>query len=1457
MSHTRHDAAPAAADPELAELCRLYARHAPVETLGTDADASVALADAARTHRGMAAHREPDTPLLDVRATATGATVVDILTEDMPHLVESVLAGVGRVDARVRRMISPSVVVRRGADGELLEVLPAADEAPPDGATEAWMRIELDPFPLDEFEDLEAELRHVLTDVHAVARDGERMVDTARAIAAELAVAPTADAPDLARLLEWLADGHFLFLGYRRYRRDRRGHRLRAVAGSGLGVLRREEPSDPPLAQDRGTDAVVFTRASTPSRVLRPAYPYFVVIRSAGSTHTAAEEHRLLGLFTAAALRENVLDIPAVAGWVRAAINRAGFPLESYSGQRMLEVIADYPREELFGATVADLHETATGVLALTQPRRLRLFLRRQPDGRFVSCLVYLPRDRYTTRARLAMQDLLLRELSGWRIDHTARISESRLALVHFVVQVDPAAPRPDQARLQGQLGVVILTWDDWVLDLVGTGEDEIVDYLSRVPEGYKDDTDPVQALADLRRIRELGTEPHFELSLGDTDVRFRMFRVGAAVSLSAILPLLQDLGLEVLDERPYEITRPDGTRCWLYDFGLRLDEPTRAAVAGRPPPEVAGGFCAAFRAAWAGRAESDRFSALVLRVGLDWREAALLRAYARYARQLGSPYGVQYMAETLLAHAPVARALIALFRARFDPAVGDRDEAVAAALVEVRSLLDAVTGLDADRILRSTLAMIAATLRTNWFRGREFFSFKLDPAAVPDMPAPRPAFEIFVYSPRVEGVHLRFGPVARGGLRWSDRLQDYRTEILGLVKAQAVKNAVIVPVGAKGGFVVRRDPDPDEVAAGYRLFISGLLDVTDNLVDGATVAPPGVVRHDGDDAYLVVAADKGTARFSDLANEVAASYGFWLGDAFASGGSVGYDHKTMGITARGAWESVRRHFRELGVDTQSQEVTVVGIGDMSGDVFGNGMLRSRHIQLVAAFDHRHVFVDPDPDPATSHTERERLFALPRSSWDDYDRSLISAGGGVWPRTAKAVPVGPQMRAALGLAEHVVALSPPELIAAILRAPADLLWNGGIGTYVKASSESHADVGDKANDAIRADARDLRVKVVAEGGNLGFTQRGRIEFARAGGKINTDAIDNSAGVDCSDHEVNIKILLDRLVAAGELDREARARLLADMTDEVAELVLGDNRDQNAALGIARANAPDMIGVHARLTAELVARRGLDRELEVLPDADGFAALAAAGRGLTSPELATLLAHTKLDLTEQVLGGDLPDAPTFAGRLPEYFPRPLRERFPRAIARHPLRREIVTTMLVNEMVDGAGISYAFRLGEELAADPADAVRVYAVTTAVYELPGLWAAARAADIPVGLADRIVLESRRLLDRASRWFLTNRPQPLAVNAEIERFGPVVGSLLPRLPDLLRGRDAEALGERVEELTRQGVPRALALRSAVLPHGYGLLDVIDVAEVAAGKGARLPIEDVAALYFALSERR
>lgn len=996
-------------------------------------------------------------------------------------------------------------------------------------------------------------------------------------------------------LLRWLADDHFTFLGYREYQlRD--DDSLAAVPGTGLGILRsdphhatdEDHPVSPSFerlpadarAKAREHKLLVLTKANSRATVHRPSYLDYIGVKKFDADGNVVGERRFLGLFSSAAYTESVRRVPVIRRKVEEVLERAGFSPHSHDGRDLLQILETYPRDELFQTPPDELRAIATSVLYLQERRRLRLYLRQDEYGRYYSALVYLPRDRYTTGVRLRIIDILKEELGGISVDFTAWNTESILSRLHFVVRVPQGTELSqlsdqDRERIETRLVEAARSWADGFGEALTAelGEERAAELLRRYAnaftEGYKADHTPRGAVADLVRIEQLDDEQNFDLSLyepvGATPEvrRFKIYRKGEAVSLSAVLPVLQRLGVEVVDERPYELRRDDGSVAWVYDFGLRL--PKAAGGADHLGDDARERFQEAFAATWTGKAENDGFNALVLSAGLTWRQAVVLRSYAKYLRQAGSTFSQDYMEDTLRNNVHTTRLLVSLFEARMSPErQGAGFELVDALLEEVDAALDEVASLDEDRILRSFLTVIKATLRTNFFqetsggRPHDYVSMKFDPQAMPDLPAPRPAFEIWVYSPRVEGVHLRFGKVARGGLRWSDRREDFRTEILGLVKAQMVKNTVIVPVGAKGGFVAKQLPDPSvdrdawmaEGIAAYKTFISALLDITDNMVAGEVVPPVDVVRHDGDDTYLVVAADKGTARFSDTANEVAQAYDFWLGDAFASGGSAGYDHKGMGITARGAWESVKRHFRELGVDTQSQDFTVVGIGDMSGDVFGNGMLLSEHIRLVAAFDHRHIFIDPTPDAALGHAERRRLFELPRSSWEDYNTDLLSAGGGVFPRTAKSIPVNAQIREALGLDSGVTKMTPADLMQAILKAPVDLLWNGGIGTYVKASSESNADVGDKANDPIRVDGRDLRVAVVGEGGNLGMTQLGRIEVALHGGRINTDAIDNSAGVDTSDHEVNIKILFNTLVANGDMTVKQRNKLLASMTDEV-------------------------------------------------------------------------------------------------------------------------------------------------------------------------------------------------------------------------------------------------------------------------------------------------------------------
>ena len=914
-------------------------------------------------------------------------------------------------------------------------------------------------------------------------------------------------------------------------------------------------------------------------------------------------------------------------------------------------------------------------------------------------------------------------------------------------------------------------------------------------------------------------------------------------------------MGVKVTDERPFEVRPEGGPTVWIYDFGLDYAE-----TADLQTDRVRQIFQEAFAQVWRGGAENDGFNGLVLGAGLTWREIALLRAIAKYLRQTGSTFSQSYMEEALAHNATFARNLVELFRLRFDPAYeGEgRELRVDDAVRGLEHELDAVTSLDQDRILRGFLAVVQAMLRTNWYQDgpKPYLSFKLDPAGIPDLPLPRPMFEVWVYSPRMEGIHLRGGRVARGGIRWSDRREDFRTEVLGLMKAQTVKNAVIVPVGAKGGFVVKQPP-PDrealreEVVACYRTLIRGLLDLTDNLEGGAVVPPPQVVRSDGDDPSLVVAADKGTATFSDIANALSAEYGFWLGDAFASGGSTGYDHKAMGITAKGAWESVRRHFRELGVDAGSADLTVVGIGDMSGDVFGNGMLLSRRLRLLGAFDHRHVFVDPDPDPERSFAERKRLFELPGSSWADYDEQLISKGGGVHPRSAKSIELSEEARAALGV--EAGTLTPNELIKAILRAPVDLLWNGGIGTFVKARAESHADVGDRSSEAIRVDAEDLRARVVGEGGNLGLTQRARIAYVLGGGRCYMDAIDNSAGVDCSDHEVNIKILLDTIVREGDLTGKHRNQLLVDMTDEVERLVVRDNYLQTEAISTAVSQASSMIDVHARYLRHLEQAGRLDRALEFLPDDETLSERKAAGLGLVAPEFAILLSYTKIGLYYDLLASELPDDEALKVELERYVPVQLREQYADRLERHPLRREITASRVTNGLVNRAGTTFVFRLGEETGAHPADIARAFIVARDVFDLRALWKEIEALDgsVPAETQVDMLLATRVLLERSTRWLIRNRPRPIDIARGVEQFRPGAQTLAETVPDLLAASARASAEATMQRLVADGVPEELARRIAHLDALFPVFDLVEISEQA-GVG----VEEAAGVYFALGER-
>jgi glutamate dehydrogenase len=1468
---------------QVAQFVReFYADSAP-EDLG-----ELDLYGAALAHWQLLQRRRPPeakvhvyTPRAEEHGWQSRHSVVEVVSDDMPFLVDSIAMAITRHGSAIHFFIHPVMRVRRDEHGQLVELLPAGAEG---GISESLIHVEIDRHADQEaLDELAAALRSALVDVRAAVEDWAPMRERIAEAAAELEDRPppiaSEELAEAKALLEWIGDHHFTFLGYREYELLTRDGEdvLEAVAGSGLGILREREHKPvshsfsqlPPDVRRlaREPNLLNLTKANARATVHRPGYLDYVGVKRFDEHGAVVAERRFLGLYTSTAYSASPWQIPVLRRKVQGVLDRSGFAPASHDYKALVEILETYPRDELFQTTEEQLYDIALGILHLGERRRVRLFVRRDTFGRFVSCLVYLPLERYDTESRRRIQQILQEAFGGVGLDYTARVTESVLARLHVIIYTKPgAAPVYDTAEIESRLVEAVRSWQDDLHDALVSelGEERgarlFQRYADAFPAAYRDDFTAGAAVADIERIEQLDPAGDLDMSLYTPlaspldHLAFKLLRSGRPILLSDVLPLLENMGVKVTDERPFEVKPLDDAPVWVYDFGLDYGGESELQT-----DRVRQVFQDAFAQAWRGESENDGFNRLVLRSGLTWREITLLRAISKFLRQAGSTFSQAYMEESLAQNGEIARGLIELFELRFDPRRSEDAEDRSRGLVRVlEAALDGVTSLDEDRILRSFLRVIQAMLRTNYFQAgpKPYLSFKLDPAGIPDLPAPRPMFEIFVYSPRMEGVHLRGGKVARGGIRWSDRREDFRTEILGLMKAQTVKNAVIVPVGAKGGFVVKQPPSDraalrDEVVACYETLVRGMLDLTDTLSGGEIVPPPDVVCYDEADPYLVVAADKGTATFSDIANALSLEYGYWLGDAFASGGSTGYDHKRMGITAAGAWESVKRHFRELGVDADTEELTVVGIGDMSGDVFGNGLLRTRNLKLIGAFDHRHVFLDPSPDPGPSYDERARLYELTGSSWADYEPSLISPGGGVFPRSAKSIELSPQIREALAV--DADALPPNELIRAVLRAPVDLLWNGGIGTFVKAKAESHAEVGDRSSDAIRVDAEELRCRVVGEGGNLGLTQRARIAFALRGGRVYMDAIDNSAGVDCSDHEVNIKILLDTIVRDGDLTEKQRNELLAEMTDEVGRLVLRDNYEQTQAIAASVTQAGPMVAVHQRYLRSLEQAGRLDRALEFLPDDETLAERKAAGEGLTTPEFAIMLSYTKIALYDELLASDLPDDPALAGELERYFPTALHERFGAQLQRHPLRREIVAARVTNSLVNRAGTTFVFRLGEETGASESDITRAFMVAREVFDLRGLWAEIEALDAraPAQTQLTMLLRSRVLVERSTRWLLRNRPRPLDVAAAIAEFRAGAETLAGAVPSLLAVAARESARRTAEELAGAGVARELADRVA---HLEALFPTFDLVEIASAVG--LGVEDAAGVYFALGER-
>jgi glutamate dehydrogenase len=1401
----------------------------------------------------------------------TVGTVVETNCEDMPFLVDSVSEELGARGLDVRLVNHPVIGTERGDDGRIRRVMHAR-EAP---VRESVMHFEVNRhLAPDALQELEARVRRVLEDVQAVVRDHEamraripKMTDAARSSTARYAL----DEIEEARaFLEWLLDANYVFLGYREYALA--DGMLSIVSGAGLGILGRDSGSryatpvpveeiEPDL-RDRltGGGLLVISKTNRHATVHRHARMDDITVKRIDERGQTIGVLRLLGLFTAKAYVEPAAKTPIIGRKLRQIATVEDYLEGSHDYRALVQLLESFPKDELFNASVDDLRVALVRLLDLEERRGVQLFVRRHIDEQRVSVIVALPRDRFSTELRQRLQDLILERFHGASIDYHLSLGEADQARIHFAVHVDGEIPNVDRPALEQEVIALTRTWDDRLRERLTAlyGEEKgggLADkYEELLPDYYKSSTDVYLALLDIEQFERLEGGEGFAVGLQNERgqeqnlTRIGLYKTGGKVRLSDFLPILEHLGLVVVEEVP---TRLHGEEdVYLHDFGV-LDAnsaPLQLSECGTRVAE-------AISAVWRGDAESDSLNRLVITAGLDWRQVAVLRAYRKYRQRVSAAFTEEYQNDAFARNPAIVGKLVELFERRFDPTREREPEAEQALSLEILADLDQVRSLDEDRILRAQLGIVDATVRTNAFRLRRYISFKLRSAEVPDMPKPQPLFEIFVYSPEMEGIHLRGGAVARGGIRWSDRREDYRTEVLGLMKAQMVKNAIIVPVGSKGGFVLKRVPaDREErsraVVEQYSTLIRGLLDLTDNLAGGAVVHPPDVRILDDGDPYLVVAADKGTATFSDIANGIAEEYGFWLGDAFASGGSQGYDHKALGITARGAWESVKRHFRELGHDVQTQPFTVVGIGDMSGDVFGNGMLLSEQIRLVAAFDHRHVFLDPDPDPEASYAERKRLLELPGSSWDDYDRSKLSPGGGVWSRQEKSVPLAPEARASLGV--ELDAPTPAELMSAILKAPVDLFWNGGIGTFVKASDETHADVGDRSNDAIRIDGEDVRARVVAEGGNLGFTQRGRIEYAAADGRINADFIDNSAGVDTSDHEVNLKILLGIAVTAGDLTTKQRDELLEAVEADVAAHVLYDNYLQAQILSQEAAVSSSRIEAYDDLMASLEADGLLEREIEALPLAEEMAERARNRRGLERPELCVLLAYAKRSLKESIRESSLPDDPFLDHAVRRYFPDEVAGRFGHLIEKHPLRRDLAAMLTANMIVNDLGITWAHRLGTETGAEPAEVARAYWIARHVTKAEDRWDDVEALDgkLDPELQNVLMVGVDTLVEDVARWYLLNAPNA-PLGETIAEAAPVFDQLSDVLevvgPEGWRGaRDAIAWS-----LISEGVPERLARRHAFEPELAHGPDVIAVSR-ATGR----PIEEVAAAFFLVGER-
>ncbi|ASQ45978.1 NAD-glutamate dehydrogenase [Legionella clemsonensis] len=1444
--------------------------------------------------------REPDetkiriyNPDFERHGWQTTHTVVEIITEDMPFLVDSlrmVINRLGLVSHLIMHM--GGLRLQRNKNNQVTAIYPRKKEGDVDVdgvLTEAAIFIEIDrqtdPSIL---EDLHNNFERVLEDNRVVVKDWLAMRKKVREAIAELdqvsSVLDPAEVEETKAFLNWIEDHHFTFLGVRDYELVQRGQEtiLQPLPNTGLGVLRqsmskssaRSISAMTPEAREHTLSSriLVMSKTNTEATVHRRAYTDYIGIKRFNKKGQVIGERRIIGLYTSAAYNTNPKHIPFLRHKVALIMKNSNLNPRGHAGKVLLNILETLPRDDLIQGSEDELLEIAMGIYYMQERRRIRMFARVDVYRRFVSCLVYVPKERFNTELRQEMQKVLAESFNSHEITFSTWFSESVLARIHFMIRTNPQdTTQWDFKEIEQRLIEIGRTWtDDLQHFLFETfGEENANRLYSRYkhafPVAYSANFSPRTAVYDVKHIETLSpTNPlvmNFYKLMDEKTENFRLkiYQHDSTIPLSDVLPIVERLGMRAISERPYQLKFEDGRETWINDFALQYTRGTQFEI-----DDIKDLFQNAFASVWFGEAENDGFNQLVLGAELDWRQVAVLRTYAKYFKQIGFTFSQEYIESALNNNTSIAKKLVALFETRFNPTFeNNREEECSKIANEIFMALDDVANLDEDKIIRQYVQIIQSTLRTNYYQidkkgnNKSYISVKLNSKEIPGVPKPYPMFEIFVYSPKVEGVHLRGGRVARGGLRWSDRREDFRTEILGLMKAQQVKNAVIVPSGAKGGFVPKQLPvsgTREEILAEgircYKLFIRGLLDITDNYNHGTVVRPVNAVCYDEDDPYLVVAADKGTATFSDIANEISLEYGFWLGDAFASGGSVGYDHKKMGITARGAWESVKRHFYEMNRDIQTSDFTVVGIGDMAGDVFGNGMLLSRHIKLLGAFNHMHIFVDPDPDPETSFKERERLFNLPRSTWVDYDKKLISKGGGVFNRSAKSITVSKEMKEVFDIKQ--ASIEPNELIRLLLRAKVDLLWSAGIGTFVKAQTESHSDVGDRTNDVIRINAKQLRCKVVGEGGNLGLTQLARVEYALNGGLIFTDFIDNSAGVNCSDKEVNIKILLDGIVAAGDLTDKQRNELLSEMTDEVAALVLRDNFAQPRAISLAAMQSAQSVELHSRYINELERSGKLDRELEFLPNEKVLMERKLMGKGLTRPGIAVLLCYTKTILKEQILASNVPEDSFLKGILVGCFPKPLQERFSNQIQNHPLKREIIATRLSNLIVNEMGFTFVYRLQDETGAPVSAIVRAYMIARSVLDLETIWneIAALGTTITAEKQNELMMLYLRLLRRVTRWFLRSQRMGLNISKAVKHYGPGVKEFKKAFPQVLGESNRAQYDKHFDEYIELGIPKKLAHELTLTRALFSALDVIEVSH-----HTGIGVAKVAEIYFGIGE--